>query len=1183
MGYKQFLMAGLAILASWLPAFSATYYISPNGNDSSGDGSTLSPWKTSTKAFAQGGGHTYIFKDGTYNYIGGPIENPPSGTATSPTVIRAENDGRAILDGQASRSGIRVNQKQYVFIEGFRVENCGENPAIHVTSPDGTAIASQCNNIIIRRTGAKGSAQSSNNPVWAISRTRDSLFEDVWGWGFGRYTMNVYGCTNVIVRRAVLRWDGWGAGADKPGDPKFNMGVYDTHDSLFENILILDAANDPFGGDKGGLFVPGNNNGNTAPYADSDNNTFLGLIVLNNIGRGVGVEGGTGGTNDNNRFVDLVTWGNTSAGITVHKKASNTQFNHVTSGFNDRGTYFGSSANSVSGSTLTNSLVYANITRGVDGPVSTSYNNVYANGTNYLNGASAGPNSISQDPLLAYILRIESNSPNKGTASDGGDRGANVLKKYVNRALASEDLWPWPYQDRIKADMCAGVSRGFCGTAWASLTNYVWGQFNNSTPDTSSPSIPSNLSLANPTTSSLTLSWSPSTDNIGVAGYRLDVSTDPSFGNLVTGYNNKDLGRVTQTVISGLSSQTTYHVRLRAYDAAGNISGNSSAVSRTTLAEPDTTPPSVPSNLALSNPTPSSLTLLWTASTDNTGVAGYRLDVSTDISFASFVTGYNNKDSGNVTQAIISGLSPQTTYHVRLRAYDAAGNVSPNSASVSDTTQPASSCLTATYPTSRWQNLEFPSQAGLFMAEADVTPSASNVDAAISVSSGPQSAWNNLAVTVLFFTDGRIKAIDGADYTTGTIAYSANTTYRVRMVIDVATHTYSAYVAAPGGSEQIIGENLAFRAGQEAATALSNWTLSADAGSIEACNLTVAPSSACLTATYPASQWQNQGFAAQNQILVAEADVTPSATNIDAGISVSNNPQTSWDGLAATVLFFTDGHVKAIDGTGYRDSGIAYTANTTYRVRMVIDVTDHTYSAYLTPAGGSEQLIGADLQFRTGQEALASLNNWVVVADSGSLRACNLRSAPLQHLTLQQNLNGYAGVTDTWINYYDPNLNFNNETKLNVHGTEDIKTLIRFDLSSIPAGAKIISATLSLYNYSHSASASGGTLSAYSASKPWIESQATWNICSTGNSWAAAGLQAGADYRTSPASSITIDTAINVWRELDVSTLVQEWVNGSVDNNGFVVRSPTGGVKPRFYSSGFLSNPLLRPKLTVTY
>ncbi|HAM36341.1 MAG TPA: hypothetical protein DCP85_10505, partial [Elusimicrobia bacterium] len=62
---------------------------------------------------------------------------------------------------------------------------------------------------------------------------------------------------------------------------------------------------------------------------------------------------------------------------------------------------------------------------------------------------------------------------------------------------------------------------------------------------------------------------------------------------------------------------------------------------------------------------------------------GYRLDVSLNSAFSSFVTGYQSKDLGSVTSASITGLSAGTAYYARLRAYDAAGNNSANSATAS--------------------------------------------------------------------------------------------------------------------------------------------------------------------------------------------------------------------------------------------------------------------------------------------------------------------------------------------------------------------------------------------------------------------------------------------------------------------------------------------------------------------
>ena len=257
--------------------------------------------------------------------------------------------------------------------------------------------------------------------------------------------------------------------------------------------------------------------------------------------------------------------------------------------------------------------------------------------------------------------------------------------------------------------------------------------------DITSPSTPANLSTTVTSSSQINLTWTASTDNVGVTGYKIFRDGTQVGTSATASYSD-----------TGLTAATAYTYTVSAYDAAGNDSTASTIVSATTLpvtaaftigdrmittaglnvrasasisgtllgtqslgsfgtlvggptiangyiwwninydagadgwsvqdyianAPIDSVSPSIPAGLSATAASSAQINLTWTASTDNVGVTGYNI----------FRDGTQIGTSATASYSD-TGLTANTVYAYTVAAYDATNNTSAQSSAVSAITK----------------------------------------------------------------------------------------------------------------------------------------------------------------------------------------------------------------------------------------------------------------------------------------------------------------------------------------------------------------------------------------------------------------------------------------------------------------------------------------------------------------
>ena len=171
--------------------------------------------------------------------------------------------------------------------------------------------------------------------------------------------------------------------------------------------------------------------------------------------------------------------------------------------------------------------------------------------------------------------------------------------------------------------------------------------------DQTPPSVPTGVKASRVTDRSVTLQWTAATDNVGVDGYDIYRNGTKVGSSPASEYTD-----------NGLEPMKTYTYSVKARDKANNISAASQTVQVRTLPA-DTEPPTAPANVKVQDSTSSAVTLVWTASQDNYGVARYEI----------YRDGSKVGESTQLTYTD-SSLAPATQYVYTIKAVDAAGNIS---------------------------------------------------------------------------------------------------------------------------------------------------------------------------------------------------------------------------------------------------------------------------------------------------------------------------------------------------------------------------------------------------------------------------------------------------------------------------------------------------------------------------
>ena len=180
-------------------------------------------------------------------------------------------------------------------------------------------------------------------------------------------------------------------------------------------------------------------------------------------------------------------------------------------------------------------------------------------------------------------------------------------------------------------------------------------------------------------------------------------------------------------------------------------------------------------------------------------------------------------------------------------------------------------------------------------------------------------------------------------------------------------------------------------------------------------------------------------------------------------------------------------------------------------------------------------------------------------------------------------------MTDTCLDSWQPTVCFGDDVYVPLVSGNIRKALVRWDLTSMPTTAKVVSADLTLTIYNNNISDFQGSL--YELKRNWVEGTtdgtgADWNTYDGSTPWQTAGAEGANDVGDTNLGSAVFNT-LTVTIELNKDGLkcVENWIKNPGDNHGFLLAEggPTWPLEKSDIKTSETSIPSERPKLSIGY